>query len=105
MSGCRVGKAKRAHVGASAWARREERAFAHPTFSEPHHGPMQVIRLGAFDLHRREFADPQWAARGDKDGAVDLRGVALAAALGDGGADFVDQHLLAGADPALEALT
>jgi hypothetical protein len=31
--GCRVGKAKRAHLGVTAWARREERAFAHPTKS------------------------------------------------------------------------
>src|SRR5262245_50084572 len=70
---------------------------------EPHHRPTQIIGLGALDLHRCEFADPQRAARGDVDGAVDLRRVALAAALGGGGADFVDQHLLAGADLAPQA--
>src|SRR5271168_4581661 len=95
---------------AVGWAKRSvgtaRRARLGPPYrlSEPHHCPVQIIRIGAFDLHRREFADPQRAARDDVDGAVDLRRVALAAALGDGGAELVDQHLLAGADPALEAL-
>ena len=54
--------------------------------SKPHRGPIEIIRLGALDLDGGEFADAERAARGDVDGAVDLRGIALAAALGDGAA-------------------
>jgi hypothetical protein len=30
--------------------------------SKPHHRPMQIIGLGALDLHRCELADPERAA-------------------------------------------
>ena len=55
-------------------------------------------------LHRRDLADAQRTAARHIDRAVDLRRVALAAALGDGRADFVDDDLLARADLRLQAL-
>src|SRR6202011_2994580 len=69
---------------------------------ESDRGPVQVVCGGALDLHGGEFADPQRAVRRHIDGAVDLRGVALAAAFRYGRADLVDHDLLAGADMALE---
>src|SRR5260370_16469911 len=64
---------------------------------------MQVVSVGALDLHGGEFAHPQRPARRHTDSAVDLRSVALAAALGPTGADLINDDLLAGADVALEA--
>src|SRR5260370_18370085 len=64
---------------------------------------MQVVSVGALDLHGGEFAHPQRPARRHMDSAVDLRSVALAAALGPTGADLINDDLLAGADVALEA--
>src|SRR5258708_16702322 len=64
---------------------------------------MQVVSVGALDLHGGEFAPPQRPARRHTDSAVDLRSVALAAALGPTGADLINDDLLAGADVALEA--
>src|SRR5882672_10130097 len=63
---------------------------------------MQIVSVGALDLHGGEFADPQRPARRHVDRAIDLRGVALAAAFGPTAADFVNDDLLAGADVALE---
>ena len=71
--------------------------------SEPHRRAVQVVCVGALDLDGGDLADPQRPAARHIDRAVDLRRVALAAALGDGRADLVDDHLLAGADLALEA--
>src|SRR5205807_9145272 len=51
---------------------------------------------------RSELADPQWAAARHMHRAVDLGRVAAAAALRHRRADCVDDHLLAGADLALE---
>src|SRR5258708_33713765 len=64
---------------------------------------MQVVSVGALDLHGGEFAPPQRPARRHTDSAVDLRSVALAAALGPTGADLINDALLAGAAVALEA--
>src|ERR1700719_3942682 len=64
---------------------------------------MKVVSVGALDLDGGEFADPQRPPRRHVDGAVDLRGIALAAAFSCGRADRVDDDLLAGADMALEA--
>src|SRR5260370_32373534 len=64
---------------------------------------MQVVSVGALDLHGGEFAHPQRPARRHTDSAVDLRSVALAAALGPTGADLINDDLLAGVDVALEA--
>ena len=71
---------------------------------EPHRRAVQVVFVGALDLHRGDLADAQRPAARHIDRAVDLRRVALAAALGDGRADLVDDDLLARADLALEAL-
>src|SRR6516165_4242827 len=65
-------------------------------------GAVQVVFVGALDLDGGDLADAQRAAAVDVDGAVDLGGVAFAAALGDGRADRVDEHLLAGSELALE---
>src|SRR5262249_56638604 len=77
---------------------------------------MQVVFVGAFDAHGRDLAPAQRAAACDVDRAVDLRRVATRAPLGLGragarrirfaagaSANLVDDHLLAGAYPALEA--
>src|SRR5258708_38542620 len=76
---------------------------------------MQVVFVGAFDAHRRDLAPAQRTAACDVDRAVDLRRVATRASLGHGragarrirsaasaGVNLVDDHLLAGSDPALE---
>src|SRR6202035_1499246 len=70
---------------------------------------VQVIGIGAFDFNSRDLANAQRSATFHKNRAVDLWRVAFAAALGAAGAttvhaDLVDDDLLAGADPALEAL-
>src|SRR4051812_44030576 len=70
--------------------------------SKPRHGPVQVVFVGALDLGGDDVADAQRAAAGDVDVAVDLRRIRLGAALRNAGADFVDDHLLAGADLALQ---
>src|SRR5215472_9963536 len=70
---------------------------------KPDGGSVQVVGVGALDLHRGDLAHAQRPARRHIDGAVDLGRIALAAALGDARADLVDDHLLAGADLALEA--
>src|SRR6185437_13339108 len=64
---------------------------------------VQIVRVGALDLHGRDLADAQRAVRRDVDGAVDVRCVALAAALGDTRANLVDDDLLTRADLALDA--
>src|SRR5215813_6521225 len=71
--------------------------------SIPHYGAMQIVRIGALDLHSGEFTNPQRPTRRHMDGAVDLRCVALGAAFGTTVANLVDDDLLAGADAALEA--
>ncbi len=71
---------------------------------EADRGAVQIVLVGALDLHRRDLADAQRAAARHIDRAVDLRRVALAAAFRDGRADFVDDDLLARADFGLEAL-
>ena len=64
---------------------------------------MQIVRIGALDLHSGEFTNPQRPTRRHVDGAVDLRCVALGAGFGTTVANLVDDDLLAGADAALEA--
>src|SRR5215510_6555383 len=71
--------------------------------SEPDRRAVQIVLIGALDLHGCDLADPQRPAARDIDRTIDLRRVALAAALGDGRANLVDDHLLAGANLALEA--
>src|SRR5260221_9519494 len=63
---------------------------------------MKVVSVGALDLDGGEFADPQGPARHHMDGAINLGGIALAAAFGHRRADRVDDDLLAGADMAFE---
>src|SRR5580704_9838441 len=70
--------------------------------SEPDRGAVQIIVVGALDLDRGDLADPQRTAARNIDGAVDLRRVAFAPALGHGRPDRIDDDLLAGADLALE---
>src|ERR1700722_6924654 len=60
--------------------------------------PPQIVSVGALDLDGHDVARAQWAARRDMHGAVDLRGVALAAALGLARATLVDDGLEALAD-------
>src|SRR5262249_31309592 len=70
---------------------------------EPDRGAVQVVVVGAFDLHGRDLADAQRTAAGDIDRAVDVGRVGAAASLGDARADFVDDHLLPRADLPLQA--
>src|SRR5262245_29592723 len=63
---------------------------------------MQVVFLGSLDLDGRDLTHAQRPATRHIDRAVDLRRVALAAALGNGRPDLVDDHRLARADLALE---
>src|SRR5262249_11437424 len=65
---------------------------------------VEIVFVGALDLHRGDLADAQGAAACDVDGAVDLGRVALAAALRNSRADFINDHLLARADLGLEPL-
>src|SRR4029077_8750837 len=65
---------------------------------------VQIVVVGALDLHGCNFADAQRPMAGDVDRAVDLRRVGLAAALGNRRADLVDDDALAVADFALEPL-
>src|ERR1700722_14840196 len=65
-------------------------------------GAVQIVGVGALDLHRRDFADPQRPVARDIDRAVDLRRVRLAAALCDARADLIDDDALAIADFTLE---
>ena len=62
---------------------------------------VQIIFVGALDLHRGDLADAQGTSACDIDRAVDLRRVGHGAALGDARADFVDDDLLTRADFAL----
>src|SRR5215204_5116700 len=66
--------------------------------SEPHRRAVQIVSVRSLDLHVGDLADSQGPPARDIDGAVDLRSVGFAAALGDGRPDFVDDHLLASAD-------
>src|SRR5215470_11407194 len=65
---------------------------------------VQVVFVRALDLDGGDLAQPQRAAAGDMDRAVDLRRVAAGAAFGGGRAGsapachLVDDHLLAAAD-------
>src|SRR5215471_11831338 len=70
--------------------------------SEPHCGPVQIVLIRPVDPDRGNLPDTQRAARGNVDGAVDLRSVPLAATLGDRRPDLVDDDLLAGTNLALE---
>src|SRR5579883_1036883 len=65
---------------------------------------MEVIGVGALDFDRDDVARPQRAARGDMDDAVDLRRLALGAALAAFRAAGVDDRLDAPADLGGEAL-
>src|ERR1700733_2222571 len=65
---------------------------------------MQVVGIGALDLHRGDLADAQRTTARDIDRAIDLRRVALAAAFCNGWTDLVDNHAFTAADFALEAL-
>ena len=47
------------------------------------HRAMKVVGVGALDLHGGDLADAQRPAAREMNGAVDLRRVAFAAALGD----------------------
>ena len=71
---------------------------------ESDHAAVQVVFVRALDLHVRDLADPERPPARDIDAAVDLRRVGLAAALGDGRSDFVDDDLLPRADLALQPL-
>src|SRR6202035_3799356 len=70
--------------------------------SEPDRGAVQVVVVGALDLDGGDLAYAQRPVALHIDRAVDLRRVALAAALGDRRPDRVDDDLLAGAELALE---
>src|SRR5262249_5298253 len=96
----------------TAWARSPDRLVQDhpprsrscpPYISIPDHRAIQIVSIGALDLHGGEFADPQWPARRHVGRAVDLRGIALGSAFGPTVADFINDDLLAGADVALEA--
>src|SRR5262245_22466972 len=69
---------------------------------EPDCRSVQIILIGALDLHGRDLAHPQRPSARDIDRAVDLGCIALAAALGDARASRIDDHLLAGTDLALK---
>src|SRR5262245_54995408 len=78
----------------------------------PHRRAVQVVFVRALDLDGGDLAQPQRAAAGHMDRAVDLGRVAARAALGrhrpDGARlsaarNLVDDHLLPAADLALEA--
>src|SRR6266571_580756 len=71
---------------------------------EPDHRAVQVVGVGALDLHGRDLAHAQRPPGAHMHRAVDLRGVAAAAALGAGRTDRVDDDRLARADLALQAL-
>src|SRR5262245_55361095 len=64
--------------------------------SEPDRHAVQVVSVRALDLHGGNLADAQRAAARDIDRTVDLRRIALAAALRNRRTHFVDDHLLAG---------
>src|SRR5262249_61677126 len=82
--------------------------------SDPPPPHVQSVSAVAFAPRRRDLALPQLAAARDVDTAVDLRRVAAGAPLGRGrpgagrvrlaagAVNFVDDHLLARADPAPE---
>src|SRR5262249_41832092 len=70
--------------------------------SEPDNRTVEVIGIGALDLHAGHLADPQRAAAVQVHHAVDLRRVALAAALG-AWPSVVDDDFQPAADLALEA--
>jgi len=86
-----------------------QRGAAHPVASVSDRGAVEIVSIGPLDLHCRDLADAQRAAALHVNRTVDLRRVALAAALGGASLsaprwlDFVDDHALAGTDPALEA--
>src|SRR5271165_2064203 len=63
-----------------------------------HRRPPQIVGVGAVDPDGRDVARPQGAPRRDMDRAVDLRRVALGAALGEMLAALVDHDLEAPAD-------
>jgi len=70
-------------------------------------GAVEIVSVGAIDLHFRYFPGPQRQAAVDKNTAVNLRRVPAAAALGrplirsPRKVDLVDDSALAGADLAL----
>src|SRR5262245_6622981 len=72
------------------------------TLLEPHGCSVQIVLIGALDLHGRNFTHAQRPPARDIDRAVDLRCIAFAAALGDARARRIDDHLLAAADLAFE---
>src|SRR5271166_692094 len=63
-----------------------------------HRRSPQIVSVGALNLHCRDVAGAQRPAARDVDGAVDLRGVALAAAFRLTCAALVDDDLEAVAD-------
>src|SRR3954447_3626924 len=65
---------------------------------ETHHGPMQVVSVGALDLRRDDLAALQRPATRYVSAAIDLRRVAFGAAFGNGRSHLVDDDLLPGAD-------
>ena len=65
---------------------------------------MEIVGIGMLDPHRRNFPDAQRPVARNMNRAIDLRGIALAAALSLARSDFVDDDLFAMADPAFEAL-
>src|SRR6476659_303593 len=89
--------------------RAAQRGAAHPVASVSDRGAVEIVSIGPVDLHCRDLTDAQRSAGLHINRTVDLRRVALAAALGGTllsaprWLDFVDDHALAGTDPALEA--
>src|SRR5579872_5459992 len=71
---------RRAIVGSGRFKaiRRPDRCGGPPS----RRGPPQIVGAGAVDLHRHDVARPQGPARCDMHEPVDLRRVALGAALG-----------------------
>src|SRR6476646_7826164 len=70
---------------------------------EAHSHAVQVVLVGALDLHGRYFTDTERPPACDIDRAIDLRRVGRRAPLGDGRPDLVDNHFLTRSDLALEA--
>src|SRR6516225_11679152 len=70
---------------------------------ESHDAAVQIVFVGALDPGGDDLADLQWTSAGNVNCAIDLRGIRLGATPGNSWTDFVDNHLLARADLALQS--